>query len=79
MPLFRHIYFLGRGWWALCLFLVVFIFLERGLALFLFLDVFIFFGEGVGFMPLFRCIFYFFIFYFFCFFGELGVGLNASF
>ena len=33
----------GTGWWALCRFL----------------DVFIFFGEGVGFMPLFRCIYFF--------------------
>ena len=35
-----------------------------GWALCLFLDVFIFFGQGVGFMPLFRCI-YFSIYFFF--------------
>ena len=35
--------FWGRGWWTLCLFLDVFIFLEKGWALCLFLDVFIFY------------------------------------
>ena len=75
MPLFRCIYFLGRRWWALCLFL----------------DVFIFFGEGVGFMPLFRCIYlflyifflkvylFFHLFFFFAFWGALGLALNSSF
>ena len=45
-----------------------------------------FLKRGVGFMPLFRCIylflyiFYLFFIYLFCLlFGGLGVGLNASF
>ena len=46
MPLFRCIYFFGERWWALRLFL----------------DIFIFFGEGVDFMPLFRCIFLYIFF-----------------
>ena len=36
----------GRGWWALCLFL----------------DVFFWGAERVGFMPLFRCIYFLYIF-----------------
>ena len=71
MHLFRCIYFFGgRGWWALCLFLDVFIFLERGWALCLFLDVFIY---------LFHIYFYLFFYIFFCFLGDWGLGLMPLF
>ena len=53
MPLFRRIYFWGCRWWALCRFL----------------DVFFVGDKGVGFMPLFRCISFFW----------RGGGLYASF